>query len=208
MLKKSLIGFLISLAILFSIASSAYCNLKSTQTFVGPTRGSISSLFGWRSDPFNGKTAFHCGMDIATAESAPIYALQEGYVTFSGLKGGYGKTVTINHQYPDIPELPAVETMYAHNSKIMVNVGQYVRRGDIIALAGSTGRSTGPHLHFEVHYNGGYVDPIDYLTKLPKYLTYARYKRNKYYAYKTMTTPQIKPQISAQEKSNYIMIED
>ncbi|MEW5822439.1 MAG: M23 family metallopeptidase [Cyanobacteriota bacterium] len=208
MLKRLTTGLIISLILSISLATEAYCETKSTKTFIGPTRGSISSLFGWRSDPFSKKTAFHCGLDVAAKSGTPIYALQEGYVVYSDIKGGYGKAVIIRHQYPDIPELPIVETMYAHNSDNLVKVGQYVRRGDIIAQVGSTGRSTGPHLHFEVHYNGGYVNPIDYLQKLPKYLKYVAYKRSKYYAYKPINAPQIKPAITAQQKSNYIMIED
>ena len=208
MLKKVMVGFLLSFIILFSIVSAGYCKSRSTKTFVGPTKGAISSLFGWRNDPFHGRKGFHCGLDIAAKSGTPIYALQEGYVVYVGSKGGYGNVVIIKHQYPDIPELPIVETMYAHNSKNLVTKGQYVRRGDMIALIGSTGRSTGPHLHFEVHYNGGYVNPIDYLTKLPKYLNYVAYKRSKYYAYKPSSAPSIKPAITAEQKSNYIMIED
>lgn len=208
MLRKVILLLVLSFVFSLSSIELAYSKSPGGKTFVGPTRGSISSLFGWRTDPFTGKTAFHCGVDIAAKEGTPIYALQEGYVIFTGAKGGYGKTVIISHQYPDIPEMPIVETMYAHNSEILVKVGQYIKRGDIIALIGSTGRSTGPHLHFEVHYKGGYVDPIDYLTKLPNYLNYVAYKRSKYYAYKNSVAPQIKPHISAEEKSKYILIED
>lgn len=208
MFKRLIIGIILCLTISLAFPTEAFSSNKSGKTFVGPTRGAISSLFGWRKHPISGGRAFHCGLDIAAKKGTPIYALQEGYVSYVGTKGGYGKVVIIKHQYPDIPELPVVETMYAHNSKNLVKVGQYVRRGDVIALIGSTGRSTGPHLHFEVHYNGGYVNPIDYLTKLPRYLKYVAFKRSKYYAYKTMPAPTIKPAITAKQKSNYIMIED
>lgn len=207
MLQKNIIGILLVLVLLLLFPAEGICE-TTKKTFIGPAKGSISSLFGWRSDPFTGRSRFHCGLDIAGKSGTPVYALQEGYVVFSGTKGGYGEVVTIKHQYSDIPELPIIETMYAHNSKILVNVGQYVRRGDVIALIGSTGRSTGPHLHFEVHYSGGYVNPVDYLTKLPKYLNYVAYKRSKYYAYRTNNLPNLKPAITAQQTSNYIMIED
>ncbi len=190
------------------LCSATFAQQTTSKTFVGPTKGSISSLFGWRKDPFTGKHAFHAGLDIAAKESTPIYALQEGYVVYVGGKGGYGNVVILRHEYPDIPELPVIETMYAHNSKNLVRAGQYVRRGDIIALVGSTGRSTGPHLHFEVHYNGGYVNPIDYLVKLPKYLNYVAYKRSKYYAYKKAPVPTMKEAITAEQKRNYTIIED
>lgn len=208
MCKKVFIIALLSLIITFCFISESYSQNKASKTFVGPTRGSISSLFGWRSDPFYGKNAFHCGLDIAAKSGTPIYALQEGFVVFTGVKGGYGNAVIIRHQYADIPEMPVIETMYAHNSKNLVKEGQYVKRGDIIALVGSTGRSTGPHVHFEVHYNGGYVNPIDYLVKLPKYLNYVAYKRGNYYAYKPTITPQVRAALSAQEKTKYIIIED
>lgn len=208
MLRKLFIVCLFSIAMFCSFSSVAQAKSPGNQTFVGPTRGSISSLFGWRSDPFTGGSRFHAGLDIAANQGTPVYALQEGYIVFTGTKGGYGTVVTVKHQYPDVPELPIVETMYAHNSKILVNVGQYVKRGQPIALVGSTGRSTGPHLHFEVHYNGGYVNPIDYLVKLPSYLNYVAYKRSKYYVNKALSTPQITPHIAAQQAAGYTLLED
>lgn len=209
MLKKLLFGTLISIILTVVASPMLQAREPLQQTYVGPTRGSISSLFGWRTDPFKGNSAFHAGLDIAAKSGTPIYALQEGYVVYVGPKGGYGNVVTLKHQYTDIPELPVIETMYAHISQSCVTTGQYVRRGDVIALVGSTGRSTGPHLHFEVHYNGGYVNPIDYLTKLPKYLNYVALKRSRYYAFKQVGSPPIiKPHITAAQKANYIMIED
>lgn len=144
-----------------------------------PIRGSISSPFGPRIDPFSGQWAFHYGIDIAANSGTPIYALQEGKVTVSGTEGGYGKTVVIDHNYPDLPQIPRVQTRYAHNSKNVVEKGDYVYRGQVIAYVGSTGRSNGPHLHFEVVYNGSNINPIDYLYKLPAYLDYVAAVREK-----------------------------
>ncbi|OGI18203.1 MAG: hypothetical protein A2287_06755 [Candidatus Melainabacteria bacterium RIFOXYA12_FULL_32_12] len=139
---------------------------------VGPVLGGISSNFGYRSDPFSGITKSHDGIDIAAPYGSPIYAVQDGYVTKSGWRGGYGIAITIDHYYPDIPGMPRIQTTYGHNSYNYVKVGDYIRRGQVIGLVGSTGRSTGPHLHFEVTYKGRPYPPIDYLTKLPSYVAY------------------------------------
>ncbi|EKE04697.1 MAG: peptidase M23 protein [uncultured bacterium] len=159
---------------------------KQTQ-LVGPVLGGISSNYGYRADPFSGITKSHDGIDIAAAYGAPIYAVQDGYVTRSGWRGGYGLAITIDHHYPDIPGIPRIQTTYGHNSYNYVKVGEYVRRGQVIGLVGSTGRSTGPHLHFEVTYKGRPYPPIDYLTKLPSYVAYidqyrarTQYTSNKY----------------------------
>jgi murein DD-endopeptidase MepM/ murein hydrolase activator NlpD len=205
---RLLFVFLASILILLGLVLPVQSQDNNSKTFIGPTRGAISSLFGWRADPITGKSGFHCGLDIAAKLDTPVYALQDGYIIYSGAYGGYGKAVIVKHEYPDMPEIPVIETMYAHNDQILARVGERVKRGDVIALVGSTGRSTGPHVHFEVHYNGGYVNPIDYLVKLPRYLNYIAYKRSKYYAYKSMPVPTIRPHITAQEKRNYVMIED
>lgn len=154
----------------------------------GPTLGEISSRYGYRNDPFSGQKAFHKGIDIACHLGTPIYAMQDGVVTFSGRDGGYGRAIVIDHFFSDIPELPRVQTKYAHNSKHYVKSGDIVKRGQIIALSGSTGRSTGPHVHFEVIYKNSPVDPIDYLTKLPRYLEYARHIRNRRNKYRAQNT--------------------
>jgi len=146
---------------------------------VGPVYGKISSGFGMRPDPFTGKQAFHSGLDIAADSGTPVYAIQDGVVIHSGAKGGYGQCVMIDHYYPDVPQIPRLQTLYGHNSTLLVNVGDNVRRGQVIAYVGSTGRSNGPHLHFEVRYNGMYVNPMDYLYKLPSYLDYVAYARSK-----------------------------
>jgi len=121
-----------------------------------PVRGSIVSRFGLRRSPFGTGTEFHEGLDIDAPYGAPVRATGDGRVIFAGWKSGYGQLVVIDHGY-------GYQTAYGHNSKIKVRVGQAVKRGDVIAYVGSTGRSTGPHLHYEVIYQGQKKDPLDYL---------------------------------------------
>ena len=142
------------------------------QTLQGPTLGNVSSMFGYRTDPFTGQTAVHHGLDIASSYGAPIYAMQDGYVLRSGPIGAYGNAVVLDHYYQDIPQVPRVQTLYGHCSYLLVKTGQYVRRGQVVAMVGSTGRSTGPHLHFQVYYKNKTIDPVDYLRKLPGYVNY------------------------------------
>ena len=151
--------------------------LASENSIQGPTLGKVSSFYGTREDPFHGHKANHMGLDIAADAGTPIYAMQEGIVSFSGKKGGYGNCVKIDHFFYLVPELPQVTTLYGHMSKIYVKEGELVRRGQVIGLIGSTGRSTGPHLHYEVFYKGKNIDPVEYLKKLPGYLEYANYVR-------------------------------
>ncbi len=172
-LNKILIVFLI---LFFCISPSVS---QTKHKAAAPAKGSISSPFGPRVDPFTRRWKFHNGIDIAASYKTPIYALQEGKVIFSGWDGGYGKCIIIDHNYPDIPKIPRIQTKYAHNSKNLVKRGDYIRRGQIIGYVGSTGRSTGPHLHFEVIFNGKPINPIDYLYKLPGYLDYVVYMRKK-----------------------------
>ena len=139
----------------------------------GPALGRITSVYGYRTDPFSGNLAFHKGLDIAGPEGSPIYSLQDGIIAYTGTYKGYGNTVIIDHFFYNVPELPNVRTLYGHNAEILVKAGDYVRRGQVIARMGSTGRSTGPHLHFEVLYKGQNINPIEYLQKLPSYLEYA-----------------------------------
>lgn len=163
------IKFILITGILFFLQNSISFAEEAIQ---GPALGSISSMFGFRTDPFTGKSRFHHGLDIAAPTGTPIYAMQDGFVVKSGENGGYGLAVTIRHFYPDIPQMPEILTTYGHCSTLNAQVGQFVRRGEVIALMGSTGRSTGPHVHFEVTYMGRSVDPIDYLKKLPSYIDY------------------------------------
>ncbi|MEW5904632.1 MAG: M23 family metallopeptidase [Pseudomonadota bacterium] len=120
------------------------------------TVGWYSSNFGWRIDPFTGKNAMHEGVDYMVPAGTPIYASAGGVVVFAGLHPQYGNMVEIDHGNQII-------TRYAHASKILVKVGEVVRRGREIAKVGSTGRSTGNHLHFEVRYRGIAQNPVRFL---------------------------------------------
>ena len=128
-------------------------NLKPTGM---PVPGYISSYFGARPDPFDGHSARHTGIDISTPFGTPVHAVAEGMVTFAGARSGYGNVVEIDHGN-------GYMTRYAHNSVLDVHPGQHVQVGDVIAQAGSTGRSTGSHVHFEVWYGGRVVNPLAFV---------------------------------------------
>jgi murein DD-endopeptidase MepM/ murein hydrolase activator NlpD len=115
-----------------------------------------SSSYGWRIDPFNGNKAFHEGLDFSAATGTPIYAAAGGIVTTAEHTLDYGNIVKVDHG-------SGLETRYAHASKLMVKVGDRVEKGQIVALVGSTGRSTGAHLHYEIRLNGNPLDPRRYL---------------------------------------------
>ena len=127
----------------------------------------ISSGFGPRSDPFSGEAAMHKGLDFRGPQGAPILAAADGRVSFVGTKAGYGRVVEISHGN-------GMMTRYAHMSRQIARVGQLVDAGDEIGKIGSTGRSTGPHLHFEVHINGRAVNPRPFLETAPDVLEEAR----------------------------------
>lgn len=118
--------------------------------------GWVSSGFGKRADPFTGQLSMHEGVDIAARFGSPIHATGDGVVTWSGEKAGYGLLVEVTHD-------SSLVTRYAHTSGGLVNVGDRVTKGHPIALVGTSGRSTGPHLHFEVVVNGNQVNPYRYL---------------------------------------------
>ncbi|MDZ7842963.1 MAG: M23 family metallopeptidase [Gammaproteobacteria bacterium] len=118
--------------------------------------GWLSSAYGHRTDPFTGRKAFHEGVDIAARSGSEIRAMADGVVSFSGRKSGYGLIVEINHGN-------GYETRYAHAKELIAKVGDRVTKGDTVALVGSTGRSTGSHVHFEVIQNGKTINPHDHL---------------------------------------------
>lgn len=132
------------------------------QTFVaGRPVGSgswMSSRFGYRTDPFTGRITWHNGLDFAGRQGIDVLAVAAGVVVYSNDRGGYGNTVDINHGGGYV-------TRYAHNKELLVSVGDIVEKGQPIALLGSTGRSTAPHVHFEVFLNGRAVDPAPYITR-------------------------------------------
>jgi len=121
-----------------------------------PAQGIITSNYGWRSNPYGWGREFHDGIDIAAPIGTPIQATADGVVRFVGWKSGYGRTVVVRHGF-------GFETMYAHNSRIFVNAGDEVSRGDVIASMGSTGRSTGSHVHYEVRRYGCNLNPREFL---------------------------------------------
>ena len=118
--------------------------------------GWLSSRYGKRSDPFTGKQDFHKGLDFAGRKGAEVLAVGDGVVSWSGKRAGYGNLLEINHGNGYV-------TRYGHNQQNLVEVGDTVRKGQQIAMMGSTGRSTGPHVHFEVLHNGKRVDPAKYI---------------------------------------------
>ncbi|MFN3616033.1 MAG: peptidoglycan DD-metalloendopeptidase family protein, partial [Rubrimonas sp.] len=125
--------------------------------FAVPVRNPrFTSGFGARRDPFNRRLARHDGLDMAGPVGTPVYAPAEGVVVFAGRQGGYGNLIRIRHSF-------GFETKYAHLNRIRVRPGQRVGRGERIGDMGNTGRSTGPHLHYEVHVNGRAVDPMKFI---------------------------------------------
>jgi murein DD-endopeptidase MepM/ murein hydrolase activator NlpD len=114
--------------------------------------GEISSGFGWRRCPFTRKKEFHYGIDIANRTGTKVYAAGDGVVVFVGWRKGYGRNIKIRHGF-------GYETVYGHLYRILVKRGQRVKRGDLIALSGSSGRSIGPHLHYEIRFNKKSINP-------------------------------------------------
>ena len=120
------------------------------------SRGWLSSYFGMRTDPFSGRRVHHSGVDFAGKLGSDVVAVAAGVVQYSGRRSGYGNLVEINHGKGYV-------TRYGHNLKNLVEVGQTIKKGEVIAKMGTTGRSTGPHVHFEVMVNGNQVNPKKYI---------------------------------------------
>jgi len=123
---------------------------------ISPTNGWFSSGFGYRISPFTNRREFHKGLDIGNRIGTPVIAPADGLVVFVGREGNFGKMLSINHGYN-------LTTRYGHLNKFRVKKGQYVKRGQVIAEVGKSGRSTGPHLHYEVLVNGVPVNPLRYI---------------------------------------------
>jgi hypothetical protein len=158
MLKRLFLFYSILLgcqAFAYPVVAMAY----PAESIPSPVQGSISSPFGWRMDPMTKRSRYHSGLDIAAPSGTPIYAVQPGWVVFSGTYAGYGNLMVVEHAQ-------GLHTWYAHTSVLLKQPGEWVNAGDNIALVGSTGRSTGPHLHFEVRIQGEATDPLQYLAAI------------------------------------------
>lgn len=129
---------------------------QGTGSMIWPHDGETTSPYGWRIHPIFGTSRYHSGRDIGADYDDPVVAADDGLVVYSGWMGGYGNTVMIDHG-------GGITTLYAHNNSLNVSVGQTVYKGQTVAFAGSTGYSTGPHVHFEVRKDGEVVDPNDYV---------------------------------------------
>lgn len=147
------------LTVLESLLMNRNVRLQATPSGAPITEGYESSPFGMRIDPFTGELSFHPGIDFAGPEGEPVKAAAAGVVTWAGDRDGYGKMVEIDHGN-------GYSTIYGHSEKVLVHVGEMVKKGQEIALLGSTGRSTGPHVHFEVLYNGKPVNPARFVNAL------------------------------------------
>lgn len=132
--------------------------LASATPSLWPTAGWLSSTFGGRTDPFSGSPDFHPGIDISADRGAPVHATADGQVESASYSGNYGNLVVIDHGF-------GIATRYGHLSRFAVRAGQPVKRGDLIGYIGSTGRSTSPHLHYEVTLNGRLINPLRLLTE-------------------------------------------
>ena len=134
--------------------------IKSERMVAGRpiVKGWMSSEYGMRTDPFHGEKRWHAGVDFAGRQGAEVIAVASGVVTWSGDRSGYGQMVEINHS-------DGFVTRYAHNEKNVAKLGAVVKKGELIATMGSSGRSTGPHVHFEVYKNGRTVDPASYIKR-------------------------------------------
>jgi murein DD-endopeptidase MepM/ murein hydrolase activator NlpD len=131
-------------------------SLLASVPSVWPTRGWVTSDFGSRVDPYTSERVMHAGIDIAGPHGKEIIAPSDGTVVFAGLEGGYGNVIVIDHGY-------GIKTRYGHLASVKVKAGERIKRGDLIAAMGNTGRSTGPHLHYEVRVNGIAQNPRKFI---------------------------------------------
>jgi murein DD-endopeptidase MepM/ murein hydrolase activator NlpD len=145
----------ISLGLTKNATTADWIRANSTPN-LWPVEGQITGSFGERIDPFNGEGAFHCGVDISAVVGQPVIAPADGTVEFADFLGGYGRAVMVNHGH-------GITTRYGHLASFSVAAGQYIHRGDTIGYVGLSGRSTGPHLHYEVRINETPVNPYKYL---------------------------------------------
>jgi murein DD-endopeptidase MepM/ murein hydrolase activator NlpD len=132
--------------------------LAAATPSIWPAHGWLTGTFGGRPDPFTGEQGFHQGLDISTEKGSPVFATADGHVESAGFSGDYGNLIVIRHDFD-------LATRYAHLSAYKVKSGQTVKRGDIIGYVGSTGRSTGAHVHYEILANGKLLDPLKLLTQ-------------------------------------------
>ncbi len=130
--------------------------IEATPSIAPIDRGWVSSTFGYRIDPFTKKRKLHHGLDISAATGTPIYATASGRIIYAKFFGSYGYTIKIDHGY-------GYATIYAHMSAMNVRKGDMVKRGDVIGAVGSTGRSTGPHVHYEVRYQNKPLNPVEFI---------------------------------------------
>ena len=148
----------LSLVILENYLLAQHAMLRATPTLF-PIRGWISSAFGFRRHPYDGSFRLHTGIDIAAEPGTPVRAPGDGTILYTGKTPGYGKSVVIDHGY-------GIRTLFAHNSKIFVTTGNHIKRGEIIAEVGSTGQSTGPHLHYEIRKFNHPINPMTFYSNV------------------------------------------
>lgn len=139
-------------------AFQAQTDLLDATPSLMPARGWISSGFQYRRDPFTRKRTWHNGLDISAHEGTPVYSPARGVVSYKGYQGGFGNLLVIKHGN-------GIETKYGHLSRFNVSKGQRVKRGDLIGYIGSTGRSTAPHLHYEIHKKDKAINPMSYIIR-------------------------------------------
>jgi murein DD-endopeptidase MepM/ murein hydrolase activator NlpD len=132
--------------------------LAAATPSIWPAHGWLTGTFGGRADPFTGEPGFHQGLDISTGTGQPVYATADGMVESAGYSGDFGNLIVVTHDF-------GLSTRYGHLSRFNVRAGGSVRRGDVIGYVGSTGRSTGAHLHYEILANGKLINPLRLLTK-------------------------------------------